>query len=197
MRGKAGTICMVLGTVLVLAALSLFTWNRWEANKAEKAAKAVMPDLLDIISLSDDLPDPYDSEMKAVEIDGYGYVGYLSIPSLELELPVMSEWSYDGLKIAPCRYSGSVKSDDLVIAGHNYAGHFSNLRFLEEGAEIVFTDMDGRRWKYCVSSVETLRSEDVETMTIPATDDPWDLTLFTCTPGGASRCAVRGIRTDS
>lgn len=84
-----------------------------------------------------------------------------------------------------------------ILVEQAYAGHFSNLRFLEEGAEIAFTDMDGRMWKYCVSSVETLRPEDVDNMTIPSTDDPWDLTLFTCTPGGASRCAVRGIRTDS
>ena len=197
MRNKVGTLCMVLGALMILSALALFGWNSWDAERAQRASQAVLPELMDAIEKPDDLPNPYDTEMTVVEIDGNGYIGYLSIPSLELELPVMSEWSYDGLKIAPCRFSRSVKSDDLVIAGHNYAGHFSNLRFLEEGAEIVFTDMDGRRWKYCVSSVETLRPEDVETMTIPATDDPWDLTLFTCTPGGASRCAVRGIRSDS
>ena len=197
MRNKVGTLCMVLGALMILSALALFGWNSWDAERAQRASQAVLPELMDAIEKPDDLPNPYDTEMTVVEIDGNGYIGYLSIPSLELELPVMSEWSYDGLKIAPCRFSGSVKSDDLVIAGHNYAGHFSNLRFLEEGAEIVFTDMDGRRWKYCVSSVETLRPEDVDNMTIPSTDDPWDLTLFTCTPGGASRCAVRGIRSDS
>ncbi len=47
------------------------------------------------------LPDPYDPEMTVVEIDGYGYVGVLTIPALELELPVMSEWDAARLKIAP------------------------------------------------------------------------------------------------
>ena len=69
------------------------------------------------------LPDPYDPEMTVVEIDGYGYVGVLTIPTLELELPVMSEWDAARLKIAPCRYSGSTKTRDLVIAGHNYTTH--------------------------------------------------------------------------
>ena len=38
MTRKAGTICMVLGTALILAALSLFLWNRWEDDRAGAAA---------------------------------------------------------------------------------------------------------------------------------------------------------------
>lgn len=59
--------------------------------------------------------------------NGYEYIGYLSIPSIGLALPVMKQWSYAGLKIAPGRYSGSLYTDDLVIAGHNYNRHFSPM----------------------------------------------------------------------
>ena len=38
-----------------------------------------------------------------------------SIPSIGLELPVMDQWSYAGLKIAPGRYSGTTYADDLVM----------------------------------------------------------------------------------
>ena len=41
---------------------------------------------------------PLDPNMPTVEIDGY-----LSVPSVGLELPVMAEWDYDRLKTAPCR----------------------------------------------------------------------------------------------
>lgn len=123
--GKAGNVCMLLGTALVLAALSLFLWNQREAAEAGRAAEAVLPRLVENMEAARTkpttpdatLPDPYDPEMTVVEIDGYGYVGVLTIPALELELPVMSEWDAARLKIAPCRYSGSTKTRDLVIAG--------------------------------------------------------------------------------
>ena len=137
-------------------------------------------------------------EMTVTAIDGWDYIGYLSIPSIGLALPVMSEWSYPGLKIAPGRYAGSVFTDDLVICGHNYARHFSPVKRLAEGAEVYFTDMDGMVWSYEVSYVENLQPTQIEKMTTKTEDsDAWDLTLFTCTTGGSARCAVRCTRVET
>ena len=38
--------------------------------------------------------------MPEMEINGYRYIGFLSIPDLKLELPIMSTWNYRKLKIA-------------------------------------------------------------------------------------------------
>ena len=177
---------MGLGAVLVLAALSLFLWNWWEASQAEQAAGAVQPQLIREIG-DQSTSDPYDTTMTEVEIGGYRYIGYLSVPSLELTLPVLSEWDYARLKIAPCRYTGSTKTDDLVIAGHNYTRHFGRLKELTEGDQVFFTDMDGKTWAYEVAVVEVLAPTAVEDMT----DSGYDLTLFTCTYGGQSRVTIR------
>lgn len=194
--GKAGNVCMLLGTALVLAALSLFLWNQREAAEAGRAAEAVLPRLVENMEAARTkpatpdatLPDPYDPEMTVVEIDGYGYVGVLTIPALELELPVMSEWDADRLKIAPCRYSGSTKTRDLVIAGHNYTTHhFGTLYELEEGDKVIFTDMDGVVTHYQVVALDILQPTAVEEMTAGA----YDLTLFTCTYDSGSRLTVR------
>ena len=191
MRNKLGNACMILGTVLVLAALSLFFVNRREAQRAESASSEVLPQVMETIreQAQEDtaLPDPYDSTMTEVEIDGYAYIGYLSIPALELELPVMSQWDYTRLNIAPCRYTGSTKSDDLVIAAHNYARHFGNLSRLAAGDEVYFVDMDGVMSSYQVAEVEVLSPFAVEEMT----DGKFALSLFTCTYGGQSRVTVR------
>ena len=185
---------MVLGTALVLAELSLFLWNWQEDRQAGKSAENILPKIIGEIRQSDTVggtekpwPDPYDPAMTEVEIDGYTYVGYLSIPAIELELPVMSEWDYPGLKIAPCRYTGSTKTGDLVIAGHNYTRHFGQLSKLSEGDQVIFTDMDGEIWVYEVAAVEVLAPTAVEDMTASG----YDLTLFTCTYSGASRVTVR------
>lgn len=199
---------MVLGAVLVLAALSLFLWNQWENHKAGESADKILSRIMEqietprtIIETSEtiqepeeetDYPDLYDPAMTEVEIDGYAYIGYLSIPALELELPVMSEWDYIRLKIAPCHYAGSTKTDDLVICAHNYDRHFGPIRNLAFGDTVYFTDMDGKVWKYEVMAVDVLAPTDVEDMTAGG----YDLTLFTCTYGGKTRVTVRCERAE-
>lgn len=192
MRNKLGTIFMGTGAVLVLAAFSLFLWNQREARRAEASVEKVLPQIIEQMEAADDYPDPYDTDMTVVEIDGYGYIGYLSIPSLGLELPVMSEWDYQRLKIAPCRYAGAAKTNDLVIAAHNYARHFGMLSQLAAGDKVYFCDMDGVLAAYEVMEVVALKPTDVEEMT----SGDYALTLFTCTYGGKSRVTVRCARAE-
>lgn len=196
MRNKLGTICMILGTVLILAALSLFLWNRREAEQAGEAAADIFPQVVEQIAETaaeaPAPPDPFDPTMTEAEIDGYMYIGYLSIPALGLELPVMSEWDYNRLNIAPCRYSGSTKTDDLVIAAHNFAQHFGGLSGLTGGEQVIFVDMDNVVSTYTVAAVEILAPTAVEEMT----NGEYDLSLYTCTYGGQSRVTVRCDRTE-
>lgn len=207
MKQKIGKICMVLGALLILASLGLLAYNKWDAARADKAAQTALGELentltktieeknkADDVVLQPEL-DP-DQPMTEVELDGWNYIGYLSIPSIGLNLPVMSEWSYAGLKVAPGRYSGSTYADNMVVCAHNYAKHFSPIKWMAEGAEVYFTDMDGMRWSYEVSAVETIQPTQIEKMTEKTEDsENWDLTLFTCTTGGSARCAVRCVRT--
>ena len=200
MRHKIGAMCMVCGAALILSALSLFGYNRWEARSADLAAVKVLPALMDVIQDNatraaapsaplEELaqypePDPY--QMTEVEMDGYAYIGYLHIPALELELPVMSSWSDAQLKIAPCRYSGSVRSGDLVILAHNYSTLFGRIKELSEADRVFFTDMDGITYEYAVAAKDILASTAVEEMTAGT----YDLVLFTCTVGGTNRVAI-------
>ncbi|MDO4357253.1 MAG: sortase [Clostridia bacterium] len=186
---------MAMGAVFILAALSLFLWNRQEDSEAGTSAQDALAQVIERIEMPDgdsvtDYPDPYDPEMTVVEIDGYGYIGYLSIPAIGLELPVMSQWDYDRLKIAPCRYAGACRSEDLVVCAHNYSRHFGTIRNLANGDKVYFTDMDGVVWQYEVEAVEILAPTDIQNMTA----GEYALTLFTCTYGGASRVTVRCTR---
>lgn len=204
MRQKIGKICMILGALLILGALGLLAYNEWDASRADKASQEALGKLEE--TLNETIEEKADSEviqpeldpeqeMTVTDIDGWGYIGCLSIPSIGLELPVMSEWSYAGLKIAPGRYSGSTYADNMVVCAHNYAKHFSPIKWLALGSEVYFTDMDGQRWSYEVSNVETIQPTDIDKMITASDEDAWDLTLFTCTTGGSARCAVRCVRT--
>ena len=120
-------------------------------------------------------------------IDGQAYIGVMTIPKLGLELPVISEWSYPKLKLAHCRYTGSVYRDDMIICGHNYVNHFRRFTEMEEGDEITFTDMDGNVFRYEVIQKELIGRNDTEHMV----SGEWDLTLFTCEKGGKNRVTLR------
>lgn len=107
-----------------------------------------------------------------------------------VELPVFDEWNYKRLKTAPCRYTGSVFADDMIIAAHNYKSHFGTLNKLKSGDKVTFIDPYGTAHRYVVSQLITLDGTSVTDM--QAGD--WDFTLFTCTKGGAQRVTVRCSR---
>ena len=198
---------MVLGAALVFGALLLSRSNQREDTAAREAVMDVMPQLVqqirentaseETVSEAYTIPEPElqipvellteeDKEMTEVEINGNQYIGYLSIPVLGLELPIMSSWSYPKLNIAPCRYTGSVRGEDLVLMAHNYSSHFGKLSQLDLGDMVEFTDMDGVITRYEVVGKDVLDPAAVEEMT----SGDFDLTLFTCTYGGGSRVTV-------
>lgn len=129
-------------------------------------------------------------EMPETEIAGNLYIGTVSFPSLGNSLPVMSDWSYAKLELSPCRYSGSAYLDDMIIAAHNYPGHFGSLTELETGDAVFFADMAGNAFVYTVAEIRQLGADAVEEME----EGDWDLTLFTCTPSGERRLTVRCVR---
>lgn len=192
MGKRIGRMCIALGGVCLLAALGLFLYNDMENSRAERMTQEILPELQTAIETQ---AEPQTSEVPGEEaaasetlfIDGREYIGYLSIPALELNLPVQSDWSYPKLKVSPCRYTGSAAGGDLVIAAHNYKRHFARLYTLLPGDDVSFTDAAGKVFQYQVERVETLTPTAVEEMV----SGDWDLTLFTCTYGGKSRVTVR------
>lgn len=188
-RGR-GTVWINAGLLLIAAALFLSVYNEWESHEARDSARQVIAQLCDELPTEagepTTLPDVR-REMPVKTINGRDYIGVLSIPSLELELPVISQWDYPALKVAPCRYLGSLYQDNLIICAHNYASHFGKLKELQPGDIVLFTDMDEHVVTFQMVERETLNPMDAEGM--EAGD--WDLTLFTCTIDGQTRVTIR------
>ncbi len=185
---------MALGAVLLLLALGLYLYNYMDAQRADHASQEVLSQLEEEMAAPVPVEDkrPAGGIMPTIWIDGWEYIGTLTIPRFGLEVPVMSEWSYEGLKIAPGRFSGSVWNDNLIICGHNYSRHFGNLRYLEAGDTVIFTDVLENVFTYEVKEIDTLTPTAVKDMI----SGDWDLTLFTCTIGGQTRVTVRCTKVD-
>lgn len=185
MPKKSGVILISLGAVLILAALLLFLYNRSEDRRAGQEAESLLEDVRSTMAAN---ADPEPQEEPAEEIT-YDYAGVIAIPDLSLELPVIDQWSYARLKVAPCRQSGAAADGDLVIAAHNYKSHFGYLDRLQPGASVIFTDMEGTVYRYAVEEIRQLEPEDVEDVSSVFSSE-YPLVLYTCTPGGKARVAV-------
>lgn len=200
MPKKLGIVFVILGAVLMMSALLLFLNNEAiDANAGKqsgdvlaqiKAEEPASPETtVQETAAAENVPTetgPIDPAMTVKTINGYGYIGYITIPKLELELPVMDDWDYDRLNIAPCRHFGSTKTDDLVIAAHNYDTHFGKLNTLEIGDEVSFTDMDGVISHYQIVKTGVLDPNAVDAVQYSGNH----LVLYTCTYGGEERVAV-------
>lgn len=206
MKLNKSYLWMISGAMLLLAALLLVLYNLHEDNKGRESSEHILTELKASIpepeqpplmpDFSDDLFSEYETEDPPeeilVEIDGQMYLGIISIPSLGIELPVLSEWSYPNLKLSPCRYKGSYITGDLIIAAHNYRSHFGRIQELSSGDVLMFTDGNGVIHEYMVLQSEMISGRDIEAMEFGSAEN-WDLTLFTCTLSGQSRVTVRAV----
>ena len=129
-RKQEGLLSITVGLLLIAAALFLASYNLYDELRAEQSARQATQ--LDAYLPAEAAPEaPSDSagdqeplvsdertvipdyvlspnmEMSVETINGIDFIGVLRIPTLELELPVISEWNYPNLKSAPCRYSES------------------------------------------------------------------------------------------
>ena len=186
MKKYSGYIYIVIGVIFICAAAFLVRHNFNESAEAGDASDeylgGVVEQMPGMVVDNDESGD-----MPVVDVDGRSFIGTVEVPSLGLLLPIQSEWANENAKVSVCRYKGSVYENNLIIAGHNYVEHFGNLKNLATGDEIIVTDMNGKSFYFEVTNLETLGSYDIEEMEA----GEWDLTLFTCTIGGANRVTVR------
>lgn len=221
MKNKRGILWIITGLLLIAAALAIIGYNLWEDKQAEKSVRDAMEQLKNAIPVqTQDTTDPNSDTEDAAEtvpaalpaeeeipdyilnpnmempeqtINGYDYIGIIKITACDIELPVISEWNYPALKVAPCRFEGSVYTDDMIIAAHAYKAHFRRIRDLSGGEKVLFTDTAGNEFSYEVVSVETISGTDVDGLIA----GEWDLSLFTCTVDGTARVVVRCERLDN
>lgn len=75
---------------------------------AEAFAQEVLPQLEEEIQEDTEtgeetqpVPLAQDLSTPIVTVEGRDYLGYLSLPTLGLELPVLAQWNYPNLALAP------------------------------------------------------------------------------------------------
>ncbi len=176
---KTAKKILYIGISLIIIALLLLIYFEWEEIYSKKESNDIMKTILNN-------KDNNKNEDEIV-IDDLKYIGYIVIPTLDLNLPISKEFSYSSLKKSPTLYYGSLENNNMVICGHSYKSHFRYLYKLKQGDEVIFVDTKNNRYTYKVELVEELASTDIKEMI----ESDFDLTLYTCTRDGLRRVTVR------
>lgn len=178
-KSKISLLLIITGSLLVSISLGLIIYNNYvdklAGQESEKIVKIIEKQLHD------------NTETKKQIAFNNDYFGIIEIPSLNLKLPIMKEWSYDKLKTSPCIYYGSIKTNNLVICAHSYKSLFRYIKDLIPGDKIIITDIDGNKYLYEVKIIETLSPTSIKEMV----ESDFALTLYTCTNDNQNRITVR------
>ena len=135
-------------------------------------------------------------EQKSVAKDGTVYytIGVINIPSIKVNYPILSTYSDELLKIAPCKFHGPNPNEvgNLCIAGHNYRNSkfFSKVPDLENGNIIEITDLSGETVEYKVYDKYIVNPDELE-CTSQLTNGKKEVTLITCTDDNKQRYIIK------
>jgi len=189
---KLGKRLIKTGILLIIISLALITHNNYEEINAGKKSKLALEEIKNNIIEEDNnidktTVDNPTNKTETTNVNGYDYIGTITIPTLNIELPIMSEYDYDKLKISPCRYYGNIHTNDLIICAHSYKTHFKYLNKLKQKDLVIITDIKGNNYIYEVVIIEVLKPNQVSEMI----NNDYDLTLYTCTNDGQNRITVR------
>lgn len=203
-RQKRGCALILAGLVMVFGAMFLHVAEEKQDTLAGANSQILLRQLklnrITVDTVTDQTvpeaapeeePAIVDTTMPEKEYLGYSMIGTLRIPSVGMELPILSSWSYPLLNVAPCRYSGSIPGGDMILMGHKYKSHFAPLHSVSNGDSVEFEDVNGIIYRYTVEEILYLHRSEGEQL-----PSEYPLTLFTCTPGGVNRIVLRCIEAE-
>lgn len=183
---KKGIILVIIGVIFLTNSILMVVHNNYQNKKAATKSKIVYEKIQNKEIITEESITS-NKDMKVVNIDGLDYIGTIRIPVLNLNLPVISEWDYKKMKTFPCRYYGSIHTNDLVICAHSYDNLFGKIKNLNTDDILIFTDISKKEYIYKVELIEILSPSNV----IEMIESEFDLTLYTCTIDGKNRVTVR------
>lgn len=229
MRKKSGVVSTVILVIVLLVGLSVMLYptvsNWWN----ERVQSRVVAGYQEAVLLLDDgesermlgearsfnsrlagIANPFSDSSKIPEyndilnVSGTGIMGYISIPVINVELPIYHGTSAEVLNIAAGHLEGSSfpvggKNTHAVISAHRglpSAKLFTDLNKLVEGDIFTITILD-EIFTYEVEEILIVYPDEMDKLSIIPDGDY--VTLMTCTPYGVNthRLLIRSRRIET
>ena len=146
-------ICILAGIFLLIGAVVILALWRWNISSSEKQAQYYVSTLRTL------MPEPQnavpeerrDNTMSVLSVDGIDFVGLVELPRYESALPVGADWGKTSQY--PCRFHGSIYDGTMQIGATTQKGQYDFYRELSVGDTVFFTDAEGNRYTFVITSL--------------------------------------------
>lgn len=146
-------ICIIVGVCLIIAAAVTLALWRWNIHNSEKQVQYYVNTLRSLI------PEPQvavpeerrNNTMSVLSVDGIDFVGLLELPHYESVLPVCADWGKTSRY--PCRFTGSIYDGTMQLGATTQKGQYDFYRELSVGDTIHYTDVEGNRYTFTITSL--------------------------------------------
>ena len=146
-------ICILAGIFLLIGAVVILALWRWNISRSEKQAQYYVSTLRTL------MPEPQnavpeerrDNTMSVLSVDGIDFVGLVELPRYESALPVGADWGKTSQY--PCRFHGSIYDGTMQIGATTQKGQYDFYRELSVGDTVFFTDAEGTRYTFVITSL--------------------------------------------
>lgn len=202
---------LILSVVLILLAGVFTVENVVEARVAEQRAQQLLEETKLMFEPLPEDPAPESSQAPAEEgmtiedirgtepeepentfWDENPVDGMLGLPDLGIELPILTEYKVENLRITGCIFygTGGDHPDQMVVAAHNYKNHFGRVDELEVGATVTWCSTGNWvKTDYRISEIVEIDADAPEDLL----KGDWDITLLTCNFDNSKRILVRCV----
>ena len=153
-------ICVIAGVcLLVIAMVVLLVWQR-NIRAAEQRTEYYVNTLRTLMPTPQGaVPEERrDNAMSTVSVDGTDFVGILEMPRYASALAVCADWGKTTKY--PCHFSGSVYNRTMQIGTTDQKGQYDFYREISVGDTVLFTDMEGNRYTYTITSIRYEKNAD-------------------------------------
>lgn len=159
--GTTNSVVKTIAALLIIAAAAYFAYSYYQIHKGTKRAdmiietmKGVIPDLgVDTGVSTGQGRDP----LPVLEINGLNIVGCIEVPSIDIMAPVLSR-GHEEEGFAAVENGSPVKGNFKLMGGKNDI--FTKLEGTNPGDIVAFTDIDGVRYNYRVTTQFHLKEWD-------------------------------------
>lgn len=153
-------ICMIVGIGLLIGAVVTLAFWRWNIHSSEKKLQYYVNTLQGLIpDAQDTVPEERrDNTMPVLSVDGIDFVGLVELPRYGSVLPVCAQW---GKTIQyPCRFGGSIYDGTMQLGATTQKGQYDFYREISVGDILHYTDAEGNRYTYTVTSLHSEKHAD-------------------------------------
>ncbi len=151
---------MILAVLIIVAAVGLAAFllmPKKQSNAESEAAIAAMEEVIPYFGTTEQISGMGRDPLGVINVQDVDIVGGLEIPSLDLRTPVTVE-DGDRAYFATLDKGSPVKGKFRIRGGRYDV--FSRLTKAKPGAKVSFTDVDGIRYDYTVTTQFHMKNWD-------------------------------------